>query len=140
VGLQEKYDDLSCTHKKLVDSHAMLDITHEVMKTSVKFYQPHMYKCICSQVHIDLSCANPCCSQENISPSISDLDNVGENEKNKGHGYEINSKTKIKSNKIKNKRQMQNKIKILFSCFGCKKGHHVRDCFLKKEVNDMREN
>jgi predicted nuclease with TOPRIM domain len=47
VGLQEKYDDLSFTHEKLVDSHAMLDITHEVMKTSVKFYQPHMYKCIC---------------------------------------------------------------------------------------------
>jgi hypothetical protein len=111
VGLQEKYDDLSCTHAKLVDSHATLDIAHEVMKTSVKSYQPHMYKCICSQVRIDLSYANPCCSQENISPStISDLYNVGENEKHKGHGHETNSDKKNKSNKVKNKGQMQNRF------------------------------
>jgi hypothetical protein len=35
VALQEKYDDLSCSHEKLVDSDAMLDIAHEVMVTSV---------------------------------------------------------------------------------------------------------
>jgi hypothetical protein len=64
VGLQEKYDNLSCIDEKPVDSHAMLDITHEVMKTSVKSYQPRMFKCTCSQIHIDLTCANPCCSQE----------------------------------------------------------------------------
>jgi hypothetical protein len=80
VALQEKYDDLSCSHGKLLDSHAMPNITHEVMVTSVKSYLPHMHKCTCSLVHIDFPYANSCCSQANIFPSTtSDLDNVGKN-------------------------------------------------------------
>jgi hypothetical protein len=98
MALQEKYDDLSCSYEKLVDSHAMLDIAHEVMVTSVKSYLPHMHKCTSSQVHIDLSCANPCLSQANILLSTtSDLDNVGKKGRHNGHGLVANSNKKNKS-------------------------------------------
>jgi hypothetical protein len=98
-----------------------------------------MHKCTCSQVHIDLSCANPCLSQENILPSTTcDLDNVGKNVKGGDHGLVANSNKKNKSNKSKYKEQSQNEIKISLTCFNCKKkGHHVRDCSLKKEEKDM---
>ena len=64
VALQENHDVQLCSHEKLVDSHAMLEIAHEVVLTMVKSHQPLTHKCTCSQVQIDLSCANPCCSQE----------------------------------------------------------------------------
>ena len=118
MSLQEKYDDLSCSHEKLVDYHTMIDMAHEVMVTSVKSYLPHMHKCTCSQVHIDFSCANPCRSQENIFPSTtSDLDNVGKNVKHKGHGIGVISNKKNNSKKDKYKEQSQNKIKIPLKCF-----------------------
>jgi hypothetical protein len=139
VALQEKYDDLSCPHEKLVDSHVMLDIAYKEMVTLVKSYLPYMHKCTTSQVHIDLSCANPCLSQANILPSTtSDLDNVGKKERHNGHGLVSNSNKKNKSNKLKYKEQSQNMIKIPLTCFTCKnEGHHARDCSLKKEEMNM---
>ncbi len=67
VALQENHGVLLCSHEKLVDSHAMLEIAHEVVLTTVQLHQPLTHKCTCSQVQIDLSCANPCCSQEKQS-------------------------------------------------------------------------
>jgi hypothetical protein len=67
--LQEDHDELLCSHEKLMDSHLMLDIAHEVVVTSVNSYQPHTHKCTCTQDPSILSCANNCCSQES-QPSV----------------------------------------------------------------------
>ncbi len=40
VGLQEKYDELLCSHENLIDSHAMLEAAHEVIIATVKSYEP----------------------------------------------------------------------------------------------------
>jgi len=66
---KKSHDELLCSHEKLVDSHLMLEIAHEVVVTSVKSYQPHNYKCTCTQVPYILSCANNCCSQAS-QPSV----------------------------------------------------------------------
>jgi hypothetical protein len=47
-----------CSHKDLMDSYALLEVTHEVMVTMVKDSQPHT--CTCAPYSIDLSCANSC--------------------------------------------------------------------------------
>ena len=67
--LQEDHDEPLCSHEKLIDSHLMLEIAHEVVVTSVKSYQPHTHKCTCTQVLSILSCANNCCSQAS-QPSV----------------------------------------------------------------------
>jgi hypothetical protein len=67
--LQEDYDELLCSHEKLIESHLMLEIAHEVVVTSVKSYKPHTHKCTCTQVPYILSCANNCCSQAS-QPSV----------------------------------------------------------------------
>jgi hypothetical protein len=61
MKLQKRYGDLLCSHKELMNSHALLELAHEVMVTMVKDSQPHT--CTCAQPSIDLSCANSCCSQ-----------------------------------------------------------------------------
>jgi hypothetical protein len=47
--------------KKLIDSYALLEATHEKMVTSVKFSQHHI--CRCAPHSIDLSCGNSYCFQ-----------------------------------------------------------------------------
>jgi hypothetical protein len=61
IKLQKRHEDLLCSHTELMDSYALLESTHEVMITKVKDSEPHTY--ICAPHSIDLSCANPCCSQ-----------------------------------------------------------------------------
>jgi hypothetical protein len=61
MKLQKINRDLLCSHEKLIDSYALLEATHEVMVTTVKFSQPHT--CTCAPHSIDLSCANSCYSQ-----------------------------------------------------------------------------
>jgi hypothetical protein len=65
MKLQKRHRDLICSCEKLIDSYALLEITHEVMVTTVKFSQPHT--CTCAPHSIDLSCANSCCSQAKTS-------------------------------------------------------------------------
>jgi hypothetical protein len=56
-----------CSHEKLVDSYATLEIAHEVVLSSVKFMQPQAHTCTCTQVQIDLFCTNNCSSQASQS-------------------------------------------------------------------------
>jgi hypothetical protein len=56
--MQKRHRDLLCSHKELMDSYALLEVTHEVMVTTVKDSQPHT--CTCAPYFIDLSCANSC--------------------------------------------------------------------------------
>jgi hypothetical protein len=65
MKLQKRYGDLLCSHKKLIDSYALLESAHEVMVTKVKDSKPHT--CTCAPPSIDLSCANSYCSQEKPS-------------------------------------------------------------------------
>jgi hypothetical protein len=61
MKLKKIHEDLQCSHEKLINSYALLEATHEVMVTTVKFSQPHT--CTCAPHSIDLSYANSCCSQ-----------------------------------------------------------------------------
>ena len=138
------------SHENLVDSHAMVEIAHEVIIAMVKSYEPH--------VQVDFTCANTCCSKTNISPSTTcDLDCVGKREKHMDHGlvgnaqpsqdtrgnmvkklergstvactkfYQENNKS---NNKIKG--QIQSWIKTPITCFMSKKvGHYALMCFNK---------
>nr|ABA97497.1 hypothetical protein LOC_Os12g19580 [Oryza sativa Japonica Group] len=138
------------SHENLVDSHAMVEIAHEVIIATVKSYEPH--------VQVDFTCANTCCSNTNISPSTTcDLDCVGKREKHMDHGlvgnaqpsqdtrgnmvkklergstvactkfYQENNKS---NNKIKG--QIQSWIKTPITCFMSKKvGHYALMCFNK---------
>ncbi|TVT97828.1 hypothetical protein EJB05_56901, partial [Eragrostis curvula] len=63
VNLQKSHEKLLCSHEHLIESHAMLEISHEVILTMVKSYQSHTCNCTSTQMSIDLSCANICCSQ-----------------------------------------------------------------------------
>jgi hypothetical protein len=65
MKLQNRYEDLLCSHKKLIDSYALLESALEVMVTKVKDSKSHA--CICAPPSIDLSCANSCCSQSKPS-------------------------------------------------------------------------
>ena len=50
-----------------MDSHVSLEVAHEVMVTTVKFYEPLTHTCTCSQVQIDLTCTKLCCYQASQS-------------------------------------------------------------------------
>jgi hypothetical protein len=54
MKLQNRHEDLLCSHKKLINLYALIEATHEVMLTMVKFSQPHT--CTCEPHSIDLSC------------------------------------------------------------------------------------
>ncbi|RLN34839.1 hypothetical protein C2845_PM03G28230 [Panicum miliaceum] len=63
VNLQGTHMELEKSYEKLVDSHALLQVAHEVMVTTVKFYEPPTHTCTCSHVKTMLSCDKPRCSQ-----------------------------------------------------------------------------
>jgi uncharacterized protein YlxW (UPF0749 family) len=67
MALQVEHKRLECSYEKLVDSYATLEIAHEIVLSSVKSMQPLFHTCTCSQVQIDLSCANKCLSQASQS-------------------------------------------------------------------------
>jgi predicted nuclease with TOPRIM domain len=67
MALQADHKGLECSYEKLVDSYATLETDHEVMLSSVKSIQPPSHTCTCSQVQINLSCANDCLSQASQS-------------------------------------------------------------------------
>ena len=48
VILQGTHKELEYSYEKLADSHAMLEVAHEVAITSVKSYQPPTHTCTCS--------------------------------------------------------------------------------------------
>jgi hypothetical protein len=61
--LQANHNELEHSYENLVDSYATLEIAHEVVLSSVKSKQPLSHTCTCSQVQVNLSCANDCLSQ-----------------------------------------------------------------------------
>jgi hypothetical protein len=67
MPLQADHMGLGCFYEKLVNSYATLEIAHEVVLALVKSMQPLSYTCTCSQVQIDLSCANDCVYQASQS-------------------------------------------------------------------------
>jgi hypothetical protein len=67
MALQADHKGLECSYEKLVDSYAILEIAHEVVLSSIKSIQPLSHTCTCSQVQVNLSCANDCLSQASQS-------------------------------------------------------------------------
>jgi hypothetical protein len=61
IALQERHDMLLCSQNEFMDDRIMLDITHEVVLTNLKSYQPH--KCTFMQIETILPSAQKCCSQ-----------------------------------------------------------------------------
>ncbi|RLN39509.1 hypothetical protein C2845_PM01G43310 [Panicum miliaceum] len=101
--------ELEKSYEKLVDSHALLQVAHEVMVTTVKLYEPPTHTCTCSHVEIMLSCDKPCCSQATIScvehvviESCDDLISQENNELKR----EV-EKLKLELTKLKSKGQVQ---------------------------------
>jgi hypothetical protein len=45
IKLQERHGNLLCSHKKIMDSCALLESAHEVMLAMVKSSQPHTCTC-----------------------------------------------------------------------------------------------
>jgi predicted nucleic acid-binding Zn-ribbon protein len=67
VKVQKYYEKLKCSHENLQDAHVMLQVSLEVMVTSVKHLQPPIQKCTCSLNSINFICANVRCSQSQQS-------------------------------------------------------------------------
>jgi hypothetical protein len=63
MALQGTHKEIECSHEKLVDSYASLEIAHEVVVSSVKFSQPLTPTCTCSLVNNKFACTKPSCSQ-----------------------------------------------------------------------------
>jgi hypothetical protein len=107
MKLQKRHGDLLCSHEKLIDSYALLEPTHEVMVTTIKFSQPHT--CTCASHSIDLSCANSCSSQakplydEHISVETCDSLIVSENDELKRE----NEMLKMELSRLKGKGHVQ---------------------------------
>jgi hypothetical protein len=67
VEVQNDHEKLKCSHENLQDALVMLQVSHEVVVTSVKHFQPLTQKCTCSLESIDFICANACYSQSHQS-------------------------------------------------------------------------
>jgi hypothetical protein len=65
VKMQKDREVLKCSHDNLQDAHVMLQVSHEVVVTSVKHLQPPTQKCTCSLNSINFVYDNVCCSQSN---------------------------------------------------------------------------
>ena len=110
VALQGTHKELEYSYKKLVESHAMLEVAQEVVLTTVKSYQPLTHTCTCSQVEILLSCDKPYCFQATnpcvehiVAESCDDLI-TEENDELKQEVEEL----KMEVIKLKSKGQVQN--------------------------------
>ena len=60
VILQGTYMELEKSYEKLMESHVVIEMAHEVMVNTVKSYEPLTHTCTCSHVQIDLTCTKPC--------------------------------------------------------------------------------
>jgi cell division protein FtsB len=67
MALQATHKELKCSHEKLVDSYASLEIAHDVVVSLVNFLQPLTPTCTCSLVNNEFACTKPCCSQASQS-------------------------------------------------------------------------
>jgi hypothetical protein len=67
MKMQKDYEMLKCCHKDIQDAHVMLQVSHEVVITSVKHFWPHTQECTCSPNFVNFVCANACCSQSQQS-------------------------------------------------------------------------
>jgi hypothetical protein len=67
VKVQKDHEKLKCSLEKLQDAHVILQVSHEVVVTSVKHFQPPTQKCTCSLNSFNFVCANICCSQSQQS-------------------------------------------------------------------------
>jgi hypothetical protein len=61
--MQKDYEMLKCSYEDVQDAHVMLQVSHEVVVTSVKDFQPHTQEYTCSPDFVNPICANACCSQ-----------------------------------------------------------------------------
>jgi hypothetical protein len=67
MTLQATHKELECSHEKLVDSYASLEIAHEVVLSSVKLLQLLTPICTCSLVNNEFACTKPCSTQASQS-------------------------------------------------------------------------
>jgi hypothetical protein len=67
MTLQATQKELECSHEKLVDSYASLEIALEVVLSSVKCLQPLTPICTCSLVNNEFACTKSCCIQASQS-------------------------------------------------------------------------
>jgi hypothetical protein len=63
VKMQKDYEMHKCPHEDLQDAPVMIQVSHEIVISSVKYFQPHTQECTCSPNFVNPICANACCSQ-----------------------------------------------------------------------------
>jgi hypothetical protein len=63
VKMLKDHEVPKCSHENLQDAHVMLQVSYEVMVTSVKHFQPPTQKCTSSLNSVNFICTNACCSQ-----------------------------------------------------------------------------
>jgi hypothetical protein len=61
--MQKDYEMLKYSHEDLQDAYVMLQVSHEIVVTSVKHFQPDIQGCTCSPNFVNPICANACYSQ-----------------------------------------------------------------------------
>ena len=65
--LRANYVHFKCSHEKLVESHIMLEVAHEVVITSVKSSQPLSHTLTCTPSQLNISYTNECAPQASQS-------------------------------------------------------------------------
>jgi hypothetical protein len=65
--MQKDYEILKCSHEELHDAHVMLQVSHVVVVTSIKYFQSYTKECTWSPNFTNSICANVCCSQSQQS-------------------------------------------------------------------------
>ncbi|RCV21612.1 hypothetical protein SETIT_4G151900v2 [Setaria italica] len=132
MALQVTHKELECFHGRILESYAILDITHEVVITSVKSIQPLTHTYSCSQVEINSFSTNPCCSQE-IQSSIEHVFVESCDDLVAQSNDEL-----MKESKIQEEKKFEH-----IKCFNCSKIRHFASrCpnkLTKKETHSKRE-
>jgi hypothetical protein len=146
---------LKCSHDNLQDEHTMLQVSHEVVVTSVRHLRPLTQKCTCSLNSINFVCANACCSQSQQSSveriHVDSCDDLVAEENDllklevkrlelemiKLQGKALGQPTQDNRDHMMNKLELGTTISRSFSQGKYKSPHHKRQEKVKKDLKHI---
>jgi hypothetical protein len=156
VKMQKCYEIFTCSYEDLQDAHAMLKVSHEVVITSVKHFQPHTQECTCSPNFVNSICANACCSQsqqsnveqinldscDDIIAKENDLLNLEvqrlESEMVKFKGKTLGQPTQDNRDHMVNNLELETTVNRSSSQQKYKSPHHKKQEKVKKDLKHIR--
>jgi hypothetical protein len=155
VKMQKDYELLTCSHEDLHDAHAMLQVSHEVVVTSVKHFNLRQ-EYTCSPNFVNSFYANACCSQSQQSNveqiNIDSCDDLideendllklqvqrHESEMVKLKGKTLGKPTKDNHNHMVNKLELEITVNRSSSQQKYKSPHHKKQEKVEKDLNHIR--